>query len=164
MPMKQVELYKEINKRFHRKNKQVALSRSLINESLQLAPSSKVSIQLIRSIFVSIVALVFDFGLLIFFKEKLGINYLIAATMSFTVGVIVNYFLSIWWVFADHKLASRKVEFIIFVLVNVSGLALNLAIIAGIVQVLGSNYIVGKIVSTIAVFFWNFLIRKKILY
>jgi len=136
----------------------------LLKESLELTPSSKLSIQFIRSVVVSVVALMFDFGLLVFFKQELHIYYLLAATISFIIGVIVNYYLSVWWVFADHKLGSKKAEFIIFVGVNAIGLGLNLIIIAGIVQLLGASYIVAKAFSTVVVFFWNFIIRKKILY
>lgn len=143
---------------------QIHWSIKLVKEALELKPSSKVSIQFIRSIFVSGVALVFDFGLLIFLKQDLKVYYLLAATISFIVGVIVNYYLSIWWVFADHKLPSRKYEFAIFVIINAIGLALNLAIIAAVVQIFGKNYIVAKAISTVIVFFWNFAGRKKLLY
>ncbi len=136
----------------------------LLVDSVGLKPSSRTSVQAIRSLAVSVVALIVDFGLLIVFKELFGINYLVAATMSFLAGVTVNYYLSIWWVFAERKLTSRKAEFIIFVVICTIGLGLNLAIIAGMVQVGHLDYRVAKGVSTIVVFFWNFIARKKILY
>jgi putative flippase GtrA len=136
----------------------------LLKETLQLTPSRKLSVQFLRSIIVSIIALVFDFGLLVFFKQELGIYYLLAATLSFLVGVIVNYLLSVYWVFAEHKLSSRRSELIIFVLINAVGLGLNLIIISSMVDLLGADYRAAKAVSTVVVFFWNFIIRKKILY
>lgn len=145
-------------------NKHIAWSWQLAKESFEASPSSKTSIQLIRSLIVSVVALVIDFGGLIFLKEVFSINYLIAATISFLAGVTVNYALSVKWVFAERKLASRKAEFVIFVFICTIGLGLNLAIIAGMVQVGHLDYRVAKAVSTIVVFFWNFIARKKILY
>jgi putative flippase GtrA len=136
----------------------------LLRECCELSPSKKPLIQFIRSLVVSIVALIVDFGSMVAFKELLGINYLLAATLSFTLGVIVNYVLSIWWVFADRKLSSRRAEFTIFVIICAIGLILNLGIIAGTVQLLNVDYRIAKIISTIVVFFWNFLARKKILY
>lgn len=120
--------------------------------------------QLIRSLIVSVVALFFDFGLLIVFKQVFGINYLVAATMSFLVGVVVNYALSVLWVFANHKLSSRHAEMFLFLLINIIGLGLNLAIIAILVERFSVDYRIGKVVSTVVVFFWNFIIRKKLLY
>ncbi len=145
-------------------NKHIAWSWQLVKESFELSPSRKTSIQLIRSLIVSIVALVVDFGGLIFLKEVFNINYLVAATISFLAGVTVNYILSVKWVFADRKLSSRKAEFIIFVGICTIGLGLNLAIIAGMVQIGHLDYRVAKAVSTVVVFFWNFIARKKILY
>lgn len=127
-------------------------------------PHASAYIQLIRSFGVSVIALIFDFGLLIFFKQVLGIHYIVAATLSFLVGVIVNYALSVWWVFPDHKLASKRAEFLIFLIITGTGLALNLIIIAALVQGIQTDYRVAKAISTIVVFFWNFLARKRILY
>lgn len=120
--------------------------------------------QLVRSLVVSVVALFFDFGLLVVFKQVFGINYLVAAAMSFLIGVMVNYTLSVLWVFANHKLSSRHAEMLIFLLINVIGLGLNLVIIALLVEWLNADYRIAKSVSTVVVFFWNFIIRKKLLY
>ena len=113
---------------------------------------------------MSVIALVADFGMLIVFKEVLGIHYLVAAAMSFGIGVVVNYTLSVRWVFANRKFSNRHAEFIIFLAICATGLGLNLVIIAGLVQIHGIDYRFAKIVSTIVVFFWNFIARKKILY
>jgi len=142
----------------------IRFSWNLFRESLRLTPSHRTSVQFMRSMVVSVIALVFDFGLLIFFKQVLGMQYLLAATCSFMIGVLVNYALSVWWVFADHKLASRRAEFVIFVVVTVIGLGLNLAIIAAFVQLGKIDYRFAKAISTVVVFFWNFIARKKILY
>lgn len=129
-----------------------------------MTPTKNVTVQVIRSLVVSVIAFIADFGMLVVFKEFLGIHYLLAAALSFGVGVVVNYTLSVRWVFADRKLASRHAEFIIFLTICAIGLGLNLMIIAGMVQFLNIDYRVAKIVATIVVFFWNFIARKKILY
>jgi len=140
------------------------LSIRLIKDSLGLTPSSDVSVQFVRSVAVSVVALVVDFGGLIILKQVFGVNYLLAATLSFLAGVVVNYALSVTWVFADRKLASKRAEFVIFVIICAVGLAINLAVIGSMVQWFGVDYRLAKIVSTVVVFFWNFIGRKKILY
>jgi putative flippase GtrA len=132
--------------------------------SIELTPTTDVKVQVLRSLVVSIIALFVDFGMLIVFKEVFGIHYLVAAALSFMLGVAVNYALSVTWVFADRKLSSRRMEFTIFFVICAIGLVLNLLIIAGLVQWFQFDYRVAKIVSTIIVFFWNFIARKKILY
>lgn len=136
----------------------------LFIKSLGLVPSTNLSVQLIRSLIVSIVAFVFDFGLLLVMKEALSMNYLIAATISYCVGLIVNYVLSVMWVFPDHKISRRHVEFSFFAIISLVGLAINGGIIAGLVQGANLDYRIAKLVATIVVFFWNFIVRKKILY
>jgi putative flippase GtrA len=135
-----------------------------LRESMSLQPTHRISIQIIRSLVVSVVALIFDFGLLVVFKQVFGINYLIAAAMSFLVGVVVNYTLSVSWVFANRKISSRHAEMLIFLIINAIGLGLNLIIIAFLVEWVHSDYRLAKVFSTIVIFFWNFIIRKKLLY
>lgn len=139
-------------------------SKGLIAEVLNLQPSHSAHIQLLRSLVVSAIALIVDFGSLVFMAQEMGIHYLVAATIAFGFGVTVNYILSVKWVFASRKLASRHHEFTIFVIITAIGLGLNLLIIAGMVELLKADYRVGKVVSTIIVFFWNFLVRKKLLF
>lgn len=136
----------------------------LFLESIQLTPTKNVTVQVIRSLVVSAIALVADFGTLLFLKEVLGVHYLLAATISFSLGVVVNYVLSVRWVFANRKFTNRHAEFTIFLIICAVGLGLNLAIIAAMVQLLNVDYRIAKIVSTVVVFFWNFVARKKILY
>lgn len=137
---------------------------SFVYEYGNRKPSHKLRVQLVRSLVVSVIALVTDFSTLVALKEVVGLHYLAAATLSFILGVVVNYYLSIKWVFAKRKLDSRRREFIIFVIICAMGLVLNLAIIANLVQWLKFDYRIAKLVSTIVVFFWNFIARKKLLY
>ncbi|MET1033530.1 MAG: GtrA family protein [Candidatus Saccharimonadales bacterium] len=146
------------------KQQPIRWSWHLLGEVCRLAPSHRASVQFIRSLVVSVIALIVDFGLLVILKESAGMHYLLAATLSFGAGVVVNYLLSVKWVFAQRKLASRRKEFVIFTVICAIGLGLNLAIIAGFVQLFHFDYRVAKAISTVIVFFWNFLARKKILY
>jgi putative flippase GtrA len=137
---------------------------SLLAESIEFSPTHDVGVQVIRSLVVSVIALFFDFSTLVILKELGGINYLLAAALSFCLGVVINYFLSVTWVFAHRKFSKRHTEFLIFLAINVMGLILNLIIISGMVQWMSVDYRVAKLVATIIVFFWNFIARKRILY
>lgn len=129
-----------------------------------LEKNERYIIQLARSLIVSVIALTADFGTLIFLKQTADVHYLLAAGIGFMIGVAINYYLSVTWVFTARQLTSKTHEFAIFTAINIVGLIGNLLIIAGMVEILAADYRMGKAVSTVIVFFWNFLMRKKVLF
>jgi putative flippase GtrA len=142
----------------------ILVIKDLLIESARLKPSHNTLVQLVRSLVVSVIALIVDFSTLVILKEVFGVHYIWAAAIGFSFGVVVNYLLSVWWVFAERKLSSKKAEFTIFAVICTVGLILNLVIISGLVEWGHLDYRIAKAISTIVVFFWNFIGRKKILY
>lgn len=135
----------------------------MINKLLKVQTQS-VFIQLFRYLFVGGTAFVVDFGLLWGLTEYCKLHYLMAAALSFIAGLIVNYTLSIRWVFCEHLLNSRVVEFLGFAIIGLVGLGLNEAIIWLATEWLQCHYIASKIISAVVVFFWNFMARKYLLF
>ncbi len=109
---------------------------------------------------VGVIAFVIDYGLLIFLTEGFGIDYLVSATISFTVSVIFNYLASMRYVFAHKQGLSRRREFAIFVVLSVIGLAINNVCLWLGVDMFGVDYRISKIVVTAIVMVWNFVTRK----
>lgn len=109
---------------------------------------------------VGVVAFAIDYGLLAFLTEIAGVNYLVSATVSFTVSVVFNYAASMRYVFRHREGMSRRREFVIFVVLSVIGLALNNACMWAGVELLGVHYLVVKIGATALVMVWNFVTRK----
>ena len=112
---------------------------------------------------VGLIAFFIDYGLLAFCTEVLGINYLVSATIGFTVSVVFNYFASMRYVFTHKQGMSRRKEFIIFVILSIIGLLINNGCMWAGVEVLGIHYLVVKIGATIIVALWNFITRKLLL-
>ena len=134
------------------------LLKRLLSES-----SDNILIQLFRYGFVGGVAFVVDFGLLAMFTELCGLPYLVSACLSFIAGLSVNYAMSIKWVFnqsEDLSAQQRTAEFIVFAAIGVIGLGLNALIMWVSTEFIGFHYLVSKVVSTVTVFFWNFLARR----
>ena len=121
-------------------------------------------IQFLRYFFVGGTAFIVDFGALYIFTEYLHIYYLTSACLSFTAGTIVNYLISVFWVFQKRNLKNRSLEILIFVAIGIIGLILNLLIIWMLTEKSGIHYLASKIISTILVYCWNFFARKLILY
>ena len=122
---------------------------------------------------VGVIAFVIDYGLMVALTELAGVNYLISATISFTVSVVFNYLASMRYVFTHkqglsrrrespwHKEGmSRRSEFVIFVVLSVIGLGVNDLLMWLGSSVLGVSYLIVKIVATAIVMVYNFVTRK----
>ena len=109
---------------------------------------------------VGVIAFVIDYGLMVALTELAGVNYLISATISFTVSVVFNYLASMRYVFTHKQGLSRRREFVIFVVLSVIGLGVNDLLMWLGSSVLGVNYLIVKIVATAIVMVYNFVTRK----
>lgn len=127
-------------------------------------------IQFFRYCFVGGVATIADWGVsyLLFhfvFNDNLAVE---ANVISFVVGLIVNYTLSTSWIFKNSNVDNRLVEFAVFAAIGLVGLLLT----AGVTKlfwwklsdVTNLYQIIGKIVSTVVAFLWNFFARKFVLF
>ena len=105
-----------------------------------------------------------DYGTLVLLTEVFGLHYLLSATISFILGLITNYLLSISWVFNNRTMGNRWAEFAVFAIIGVIGLGLNALIMYVCTDKMGIHYMLSKIISTVLVFFWNFFARKLVLF
>ena len=103
-----------------------------------------------------------DYGIMVFLTEVVNVNYLISSGISFSVSVIVNYVLSLAFVF-DTKKGNKIKEFVIFVVLSIIGLGINQVLMWFCVDVLGIFYMISKIGATAVVMVYNFITRKLIL-
>ena len=109
---------------------------------------------------VGVIAFFIDYGLLAFCTEILHINYLISATIGFTVSVVFNYVASMRYVFTHKEDMSRRREFVIFVVLSIIGLIINNVLLWAGVELLHVHYLIVKIFATAVVMVWNFVTRK----
>lgn len=118
--------------------------------------------QFFRYFGAALVGYIFDFGGLIFLKEILGLHYLVAATLSFILGLVIVYILSNRYVFGESKIKSRSTEFGLFALIGVIGLLILNSLMWVFTDILAFSYVLSKIVATIFVYVWNFLARRTL--
>ena len=121
-------------------------------------------IQLFRYTFVGGFAFIVDFSLLVILTEFCGIHYLISTAIALTIGLSINYCLSVIWVFDKRKLANRSIEFTLFAIIGIIGLGLNELFIWLFTEFAGFHYLISKIISTAIIYLWNFFARKFILF
>ena len=123
--------------------------------------TDSVFIQLFRYAIVGGLAFIADFGSLFILTEVFDIQYLVSASIGFVIGLVVNYLLSIQWVF-NHKETNRNrgSEFLGWFVIGIAGLGLNALIMWFFTDILSLFYLISKFISTIIVFAWNFFARR----
>lgn len=121
-------------------------------------------LQLFRYGFVGGIAFVVDYGTLFLLTNYAGVPYLLSAAIAFILGLITNYLLSISWVFRRNESMKSWQEFLWFAIIGVVGLLFNEIIMYLGTDILQLHYMLSKLISTVIVFFWNFLARKYLLF
>lgn len=127
---------------------------------LFIEKTDDVKIQFFRYLFVGGFAAVVNIGSLYVLKEFLHLYYLMANIVGFILGLITNYLLSKWLVFAKEKAMNEMLEFTIYVIIGVIGLGFDTLFIWLFTDKIKLYYMISKIISTGLVFIWNFLARK----
>lgn len=117
--------------------------------------------QIIKFGFVGGTAFFIDAGILLLLT-KLGINYLIANILSFSISVIYNYILSMKFVFNVKETNPQK-NFFQFIILSIIGLGINELIMKICVEKLLISVLIAKIIATIIVMIYNFITRKILL-
>ena len=126
--------------------------------------TDNIFIQFFRYLFVGGFAFLVDFFLLYFFSDFCGIYYLISAVLSFVISLIVNYLISIQWVFYKNQIDNKFIEFNVFSLIGIVGLLFTEILLYLFTDVLGLYYLISKIISAAIVMFWNFIARRIMFY
>jgi putative flippase GtrA len=113
---------------------------------------------------VSLAGLIADFAVLYLLTEVFEVYYLLSAVAGFMIGLIINYLLSVKWVFNNRSLQKRHLEFIAFGAIGVVGLGINTAGMWLLTSKIGVYFLISKILVTGIVFLWNFTARRSLLF
>lgn len=122
--------------------------------------NKKLLLQIFKFVIVGGTAFIIDYVTLIICKEVFHLNTLLAAAIAFTVSTVVNYILSVKWVFDVNDKHSGKRNFIIFIIFSLMGLGLTELIMWIGEDLLHISYLIVKIIATAIVMVFNFVTRK----
>ena len=86
-------------------------------------------------------------------------NYAISFTISFFLGVIVNFLITKYVVFSESKLAPLK-QFLRFFSVAIVGYFANLAVLEFLIKLLSINPLVARPAAALSLFVASFFIHK----
>lgn len=99
-----------------------------------------------------------DFGITFVCKEFLKIQKYLANALGFSFAATTNYMLNRIWTFHSHN-PNITLEFTRFFIIALIGLGINLLIIWAMSGKFKVNFYVSKLVATIIVTGWNFMIN-----
>ena len=111
---------------------------------------------------VGFASLAVEYALLTGFLSA-HMNYLVATTISFAVSIVVNYLLSMKYVFTHRDGISRGREFTIFAVLSAIGLGLNDFYMFVGVGLLNVGTMGMKLISTFFVTWYNYFTRRRFL-
>lgn len=117
-----------------------------------------------------------DFGITTGLTNFFGVHYLISKFLGFVISALVNYILSLKFVFTHKKEMDKKKEFTVFLILSSIGLLINEAIMYLCIDVVyvGNEYLlahisqdlmvsISAIIATGVVMVYNFISRKLFL-
>ena len=112
-------------------------------------------------------AIIVEFGAFALALYYFDIHYLVANLIGLMAGNVVNYLLTVGWVFSTEKRKMEKhvvLEVVVFVTISLVGMGLNEFLMYVFVGLLAIQEMVSKVGAAIIVLLYNFLARKFILF
>lgn len=86
-------------------------------------------------------------------------NYTLSFSISFFLGVLVNFFITRYFVFSESKLPPYK-QFFRFISVATLGYFANLALLKFFIQVLQINPLVARPAAALSLFFLSYFVHR----
>ena len=133
----------------------------------------KLASQIFKFVIVGGISFLVDFVVYTILCNGLRIHYLIAGVAGFVVSVIVNYILSMRFVFVSKDDMGKDKEFVIFVVLSLLGMLLNSLILYICIDLIYAGWswlnqliledwmnLIAKIAATFIVMVYNFVTRK----
>ena len=123
--------------------------------------------QFLRYLVTGGLAFVVDFGLYALCLYVFEWHYLLANLVGLVAGLVINYIMSVAWVFSGCKrvLENKKaMEFGIFAVVGFIGVGINELIMYLMVGGFAVNEMLSKMAAAVIVLMWNFGARKLVLF
>lgn len=125
--------------------------------------TANIWLQWFRYCFVAVGAFAADYGLYFLTSYVMGIPYMVAAFVGFTLGTLTNYAIAKFLVFRGEP-KSRAAEIAGVFLIGGIGLVFLEAGIWFLTERMGIHYLVSKLIMTAVCFAWNFLARRFFMY
>ena len=118
-----------------------------------------------KYLLIGVLCFILDFYTLMFLVKYTKMFYLLASGIGYIVGVIVNYFFCIKWIFSEriHQ-KNWKLEFGFFFLIEIIALIFmssSLFILKGFLRI---DLALSKVIANILTAIWNYIMKYRLLF
>lgn len=120
--------------------------------------------KIVKYFFVGGISAIIDVGLFSFFTGYLSWPWLPVSVVTFILATLVNYYLSIFFVFQSGIRYRKKQEIFRVFVISSLALVINQIILFISIEIFELNPIKSKILATGSVFFWNFFGRSRFIF
>jgi putative flippase GtrA len=120
--------------------------------------------KIIKYFFVGGTAALFDISLFSLFTIYLGYPWVPVSIATFIIATLINYYLSINFVFISGDKFPIKQEILLVFLVSAIGIVINVMILWILIETFEFHLFLAKVISTGCVFLWNYLLRYKYIF
>jgi len=120
--------------------------------------------KIVRYFFVGAIAAVIDIGLFTIFASYLKFPWAIVSVSTFVIATLINYFLSIQFVFKSGSKYKKYQEILGVFLLSSLALLLNQMFLYLFIEKMNIHLILSKCITTGMLFLWNYYGRKKIIF
>ena len=120
--------------------------------------------KIVRYFFVGGVSAFIDIGLFTIFASYLKFPWATVSVITFTIATLVNYFLSIRFVFQSGVKYKKHYEVLGVFIISILALILNQMFLYLFIEAMNLHLVFAKCLATCILFLWNFYGRKKIIF
>jgi len=131
---------------------------------LILRKTDNLFVQFFRYFGVSGICFLVDTGTLFILTEYAGIHYQISTLVGYSLGMILNYILSVTWIFKTKRFANKPMEFGFFVGIGLAGMVINQGVMWLCTDLIGFYFMLSRVISAGIGYTWKFFARKYILF
>jgi len=121
-------------------------------------------LKIARYLLVGGLAALVDILLFAVLVKGFDFNWLASAVFSFCVATLVNYLLSVRYVFESGVRFGKRHEMVLVFAVSTIGLLINQAVLGMLIEGGGIDVLLSKVAATGSVFFWNYGARRFLVF
>src|SRR5262245_61408216 len=114
--------------------------------------------------FVGGISFLANFGVFLIFVHLLNLHWIAANVAGFVVGTLINYVLSVRFVFESRIFLRRRSEVFLTFVVSALGVAAETLLIHIAHDLANLNLNISKLSAAGIVFFWNFGARRFLIF
>jgi len=120
--------------------------------------------KIVHYFFVGALAAIVDIGLFTIFASYLKFPWPIVSVITFISATLVNYFLSIRFVFKSGLRYKKHQEILGVFIISSLALSLNQIFLYLFIDKMNLHIVLSKCLATILLFLWNYFGRKKFVF